>query len=48
MSDDSDRKELERRLEQVRRISNLMNDALTKGRLEDLARDIEGQLAQPE
>ena len=44
MSENNDRRELERRLEQVRRLSNLTNDALTKERLEELARDIEEQL----
>ena len=44
MSENNDRRELERRLEQVRRLSNLTNDALTKERLEELAHDIEEQL----
>jgi chromosomal replication initiation ATPase DnaA len=46
MSENNDRRELERRLEQVRRLSNLTNDALTKERLEELARDIEEQLTK--
>jgi hypothetical protein len=47
MSDD-DRSELQRRLEQVRRLSAYTSDAVTKQRLEELARDIEGQLKKPE
>jgi chromosomal replication initiation ATPase DnaA len=46
MSENNDRRELERRLEQVRRLSNLTNDALTRERLEALARDIEAQLTK--
>ena len=48
MSENNDRRELERRLEQVRRISNSITDALTKERLEALARDIEEQLKRSE
>ena len=48
MTNESDRAELERRLEQVRRIANSINDQVTKERLEELARDIEEQLKKPE
>ena len=41
---DDDRLELERRLQQVRRLLNSRLDPLTKARLESLARDIEEQL----
>jgi hypothetical protein len=44
MPEETDREELERRLEQVRRLSIEALDALTKQRLADLARDIEEQL----
>ena len=40
----SDRKELERRLEQARRMAKEPNDPLTKERLEQLVRDLEEQL----
>jgi hypothetical protein len=48
MTEENDRKELERRLEQVRRLTNSINDPLTKERFEELARDIEEQLKQPD
>jgi len=48
MPEETDRAELERRLEQVRRLSSAANDDLTKQRLEELARDIQEQLDQPE
>ncbi len=48
MTEESDRRELERRLEQVRRLSNSVNDPLTKQLFEELARDIEEQLKPPE
>jgi hypothetical protein len=48
MFKNSDRSELERRLEQVRRLSHSTNDALTKERLAGLARDIEEHLNRPE
>lgn len=48
MSESNDRTELERRLEQVRRLSHGTNAPLTKERLDELARDIEGQLNKPE
>jgi hypothetical protein len=40
----SDRKELERRLEQARRMAKQNFDSLTKERLEKLVRDLEEQL----
>jgi hypothetical protein len=40
----SDRKELERRLEQARRMAKQNFDPLTKERLEKLVRDLEEQL----
>jgi hypothetical protein len=42
--DDSDRKELERRLEQARRMSKEGLDLITKERLAQLIRDIEEEL----
>jgi hypothetical protein len=48
MQEESDRRELERRLEQVRRLSQSVNDPLARQRFEDLARDIEEQLKTPE
>jgi hypothetical protein len=44
MTEKSDRRELERRLEQARRMAREAVDALTKERLEELIRDIEDQL----
>ena len=44
MVEKSDRKELARRLEQVRRLANGPIDALTKERLAALIRDLEEQL----
>jgi len=44
MADKSDRKELERRLEQARRMAFEPNDALTKERLAKLIHDLEEQL----
>jgi hypothetical protein len=41
----SDREELERRLEQCRRLAAAALDHLTKERLEKLIKDIEGELA---
>jgi hypothetical protein len=40
----SDRRELERRLEQARRVARQPVDSLTKERLEKLIRDLEEQL----
>jgi hypothetical protein len=44
VADKSDRKELERRLAQARRMAAQPTDALTKERLEKLVRDLEDQL----
>jgi DNA-binding ferritin-like protein len=44
MTEKSDRKELERRLEQARRIAKQAVDPLTKEQLERLIRDLEEQL----
>ncbi len=44
MADSSDRKELERQLEQARRMAALPVDPLTKERLDKLVRDLEEQL----
>jgi hypothetical protein len=49
MSKESDdRKELERRLDQVRRLSSVAHDDLTKERLNGLVHDLEEQLKKPE
>jgi TATA-binding protein-associated factor Taf7 len=44
MSESSDRKELEKRLEQARRIADLALDPLTKERLQRLVQELEEQL----
>ena len=44
MADNSERKELERRLEQARRMASYQTDAVTKESLEKSIRDIEEQL----
>jgi hypothetical protein len=44
MTENSDREELERRLEQARRMASYRTDPLTKERLEKLVRDLEEQL----
>ena len=44
MTEKSDRKELERRLEQARRIAKSQPDLLTRDRIEKLIRDLEEQL----
>ncbi len=44
MSEKSDRKELERRLAQARRMAKQPFDQLTKERIERLIRDLEEQL----
>jgi hypothetical protein len=44
MTEKSDRKELERRLEQARRMLRQHDDPLTKERLGKLVRDLEEQL----
>ena len=44
MAEGSDRKELEKRLEQARRIAGLALDPLTKARLDALVLELEDQL----
>jgi hypothetical protein len=44
MVESNDRKELERRLEQAKRIADLPVDPLTKERLQRLVRELEEQL----
>ena len=44
MAESSNRKELERRLEQARRIADLALDPLTKERLQRLVHELEEQL----
>jgi hypothetical protein len=44
MTKNSDRKELERRLEQARRIAKSQPDLLTRERIEKLIHDLEEQL----
>ena len=44
MAESSDRKELERRLEQAKRIAGLALDPLTKERLQRLVQELEEQL----
>ena len=44
MAEGSDRKELEKRLEQARRVADLALDPLTKERLSSLALELEEQL----
>jgi len=44
MAESSDRKELEKRLEQARRIADLALDPLTKKRLQRLVQELEEQL----
>jgi hypothetical protein len=48
MTNQTDKAELERRLEQARRLSSSVTDPLTKQRLEDLAHTIEDQLKKSE
>jgi hypothetical protein len=48
MDDKSDRKELERRLAQAKRMAALLNDPVTTERLEKLVKDLEEQLREPE
>ncbi len=47
MDQNSDRKELERRLEQAKRMAAGPSDPLTKERLKKLVEDLEGQLREP-
>jgi hypothetical protein len=44
MTENNDRKELQRRLEQARRLAGGATDPLTKDRLQKLVRDLEEQL----
>jgi TATA-binding protein-associated factor Taf7 len=44
MAESSDRKELEKRLEQARRMADLALDPLTKERLQRLVQELEEQL----
>ena len=44
MAESSDRKELEKRLEQARRVAGLALDPLTKERLQRLVQELEEQL----
>ena len=46
MDDKSDRKELERRLEQAKRAVALLNDPGTTERLQKLVKDLEEQLSE--
>ena len=48
MDDKSDRKELERRLEQAKRMAAFANDTVTNGRLQKLVQDLEEQLRKSE
>jgi chromosomal replication initiation ATPase DnaA len=48
MNEKSDRKELERRLEQAKRAAALGNDPVTTERLQKLVKDLEEQLRQSE
>ena len=48
MNEKSDRKELERRLEQAKRAVALLNDPVTTERLLKLVKDLEEQLREPE
>jgi hypothetical protein len=48
MIEKSDRKELERRLEQAKRAVALLNDPVTTERLQKLVRDLEERLSDPE
>lgn len=47
MAQESDRKELERRLEQARRMAAAVFEPVTKERLERLVADLEEQLREP-
>jgi hypothetical protein len=48
MNEKSDRKELERRLEQAKRAAALLNDPVTTERLLKLVKDLEEQLREAE
>jgi hypothetical protein len=45
---ESDRKELQRRLEQAKRMAPLLSDPVTDERLRKLVQDLEQQLREPE
>jgi hypothetical protein len=44
VAENNDRKELERRLEQARRVLRSQPDPITRDRIEKLVRDLEDQL----
>ena len=48
MDDKSDRKELERRLEQAKRMAAVSGDTVTNERLQKLVQDLEEQLRKSE
>ena len=48
MDDKSDRKELERRLEQAKRMAAFSGDTVTNERLQELVQDLEQQLRKSE
>ena len=48
MNENSDREELQRRLEQARRAVALLNDPLTTERLQKLIKDLEERLGEGE
>ena len=48
MDDKSDRKELERRLEQAKRMAAFPSDAVTNERLQKLVQDLEEQFRKSE
>ena len=48
MDDKSDRKELERRLEQAKRMGAFAGDTVTNERLQKLVQDLEQQLRKSE
>ena len=47
MGESNDRPELERRLEQARRMATSVTDPLTKERLQQLVQELEDQLRLP-
>ncbi len=48
MAQMSDRAELQRRLDQARRLSSIANDTVTRERMNELVCDLEDQLKKPE
>jgi len=48
MNENSDREELQRRLEQAKRAAALLNDPLTTERLQKLIKDLEERLGEGE